>query len=101
MPCSWGILASPWTAGAGPRPAAAWCGDGLEARRHAGALPGMVFLVAPAEDRTNPGPPELINPDEERRTEQPTPSAADDSRSGEVHTCAEQVPRWARPSRVR
>src|SRR6185312_681966 len=68
MPCSWGILASPWTAGAGPRPAGAWCGDGLEARRRAGALPGMVFLVAPAEDSANPGPPELIAPDEERRT---------------------------------
>jgi uncharacterized protein len=40
----------------------------IEARRRAGALPGMVFLVAPAEDRANPGPPELIAPDEERRT---------------------------------
>src|SRR5690348_1724617 len=35
-------------------------GDGLEARRRAGALPGDGFLVAPAADRTNPGPPELI-----------------------------------------
>ena len=60
--------ASPWTAGAGPRPAGAWCGDGLGARRRAGALPGDGFLVAPAADRTNPGPPELIAPDEERRT---------------------------------
>jgi uncharacterized protein len=32
-------------------------GIGLDARRLAGTLPGMVFLVAPAEDRSNPGPP--------------------------------------------
>src|SRR6266542_4013910 len=48
-------------------------GNGLDAHRLAGALPGVVFLVAPAEDRTNPGPPEPIAPDEERRTGQPTP----------------------------
>jgi len=54
-------------------------GGGLDARRFAGALPGMVFLVAPAEDRANPGPPGPVAHDEERWTGRSARSAADET----------------------
>jgi hypothetical protein len=70
------------------------CGDGngLDAHRRSGALPGMVFLVAPAEDRTNPGPPAPVALTDNARTRHAARSAADDSRSsGSCGICKERL----------